>query len=191
MKKLSYFNTLIIDDFLDDPDGMRHYALTEPLKWTKKRWHPGTRTECLSEYDYPLYEMLCQKFLFTYFPELFYTTTKFHWKASCHFHYAVDGDNERFIMKEQRDRHYDKEALCSAIIYLTPDAVLKSGTKTYLPSENGDEPEDIYIGNRYNRMLMFPSGQVLHGVDKTFGTCKEDSRLQILFFLHQISYDLT
>ena len=188
----SHNTTLVIDDFFSNPDELREYTLTENFRWTKKFWHPGTRTECLSLYDYPLYDSLCKIFIGAYFPETLYKDISIKWEAGCFFHYAVEGDNERELMANKKKRlHVDHDALCSAIVYLTPNPDPESGTTTYFENENGEAVQDMNIGNRYNRMLLFPSGQVLHGVNKMFGTCKEDGRLQLLFFLYNISYDLT
>jgi hypothetical protein len=74
------------------------------------------------------------------------------------------------------------EADWAGVLYLTPDAPLESGTGFYHESKDGEFDLVNAIGNVYNRLILY-RGDLLHSsMLPGFGTTIEDSRLTQVFF---------
>lgn len=66
----------------------------------------------------------------------------------------------------------------SGIVYLTPDANIKSGTTLVHPYDNSK----IEVENHYNRLICYPAN-ILHGPTDLFGDDMCDGRLTLTFFI--------
>lgn len=178
-------NIVIIDNFLDNPDEVRRFALSQ--EFHVKGNYPGGRTDCFrSDFHKEQFERILGGKI-TYWP---------------------DGYNGSFQIVTGGAKtwwHRDK-TVYSAILYLTPDAPVDSGTSIYKhrklgiskesnqPQENIDQLNndsnnpDAWelvdkVGYVYNRLVIF-SGFYTHRADKYFGHDNETGRLTQVFFFN-------
>jgi hypothetical protein len=180
----------IVDNFYEDPDQVREFALNQDyVEGGFGRGFIGRRTE--------------QQFLFPGLKERFEeimgkTITK--WEEH--------GMNGRFQIAwsgEPLVYHCDSQKW-GGMLYLTPDAPYQCGTTLYAHKKTrartyfdegwdaswkdipGDchldgtpfEPVDV-LGNVYNRLVIFDASAI-HSASQYFGTIKENSRLWQMFF---------
>ena len=198
----------ILDNFLDEPDKIRNWALSlEYFPDPEGKW-PGLRTNTLSEINEPFFHMVCKKY-FSQFYDL--SKDKLEWKITMCFQIV----NERY---DCGWIHSDEGASqITGIIYLTPDPNLNSGTsiyqekkniiisehnytqikedsylnkisiehaKKYKDEHNSQYEETIRISNIYNRLISFDS-HLHHAAQEFFGK-NTDSRLTLVFFVNQL-----
>lgn len=177
-----YTNMIIIDDFYDDVDELREFALSQDFDITGN--YPGNRTKAFCENEGVkniISDALSSVGKITYWPEEF------------------DNYNGAFQITTAQDRswiHCDTGTNWAAVCYLTPDAPLSSGTGFYKHKESGllssevnlDDSQDLtkwevvsLIGNVYNRLIIFRSDQ-FHCALNYFGTGHSDGRLFQTFF---------
>lgn len=177
----------IIDDFYADPDSVREYALG--LDFTVSGNYPGLRTEpCSNQGEYidniklSLEKIINKKI--TEFPLENYNTA---------FQYTTEG--------AQTWVHHD-EMSYAAVVYLTPNAPLDSGTAIYRHTLTGimkhgpEQPLDFNkfsipeeqweivaeAKNVYNRLVIYDAMYYHRSVLPGFGTNKHDGRLFQTFF---------
>lgn len=177
----------IIDDFYADPDSVRDFALSLPFNVSGN--YPGLRTHpCSNDGGYidsikERFESIIGKRI-TYFPLDKYNTS---------FQYTTEG--------AQTWTHHD-EMSYAAVLYLTPNAPLDSGTAIYRHRPTGimrhspsqpidfneyqhDESDwDIVAEakNVYNRLVIYDSMYYHRSVVPGFGTTPQDGRLFQTFF---------
>ena len=79
-----------------------------------------------------------------------------------------------------RDSQGEKQGEWAAVLYLTPNPVLDSGTGIF---ESPDHDMNIAVGNIYNRLVAY-RGKVLYhrSILPGFGNTLETSRLTQTFF---------
>ena len=186
-------NTLIVDDFYQNVDDVREFALSQDF--SVKGNYPGNRTksfatEGLREYLNNLIRPVAGEITF----------------------WSDDEYNGAYQYTTQYERswiHADSNTSWAALVYLTPDAPISGGTglfrhkRTGLESSptlpNGDRDDklldSIYVdsqdltkwemtdrlANKYNRMVMY-RGDLFHMSLDYFGTNKENGRLFQTFF---------
>ena len=177
----------IIEDFYSNPDAVREYALSQEFNVTGN--YPGLRTQPCSD-DGGYHQHLIENFQsiigkeITYFPTDNYNTA---------FQYTTQ-DSRTWI-------HHD-EMSHAAVIYLTPDAPLDSGTAIYRHRPTGimrhgpgaaiDFNEFEFLEsdwemvaeakNIYNRMVIYDSMYYHRSVVPGFGTDQYNGRLFQTFF---------
>ena len=175
---------LVVDDFYEDPDSVREFALKCNFKEHKES-HKGKRTE-----EFYRFDGLKERF-----EQLIGTKIK-GWEkypTNACFQYCVAGDQVVYHKDLQR---------FAGVLYLTPNAPIQSGTALYrstynhkMRSDNSDHNEVFAggfldptrfeevdkVGNVYNRLILFDS-QMTHSGLNYFGTDKNNSRLFQLFF---------
>jgi hypothetical protein len=116
--------------------------------------------------------------------------------------YGSNGCFQLCMAGEQLVYHYDLQDY-AAIIFLTPDAPLESGTSTYRSKATGEsritettEKDKVFrngfldstqfdlidrLGNVYNRLIIF-DGKLIHSASCYFGNNNENCRLFQMFF---------
>lgn len=178
---------LIIDDFYADPDTVREFALSQEFNVTGN--FPGLRTKpCTNSGGYidqtkATFEKLTGK-----------TITQF----------PLDNYNTSFQFTTALDKtwiHHDAMSY-AAVLYLTPNAQLESGTAIYRHRPTGimkHSPEQIVDFNKfandekdweivaeakniYNRLVIYDSQYYHRSVLPGFGTNQFDGRLFQTFF---------
>lgn len=172
-------NTLIIDNFLDNPDKVRTSALS--LEFYRTGDFPGYRTD-RADYDYEAYvtkkleSILNCKIL------------EFKQDSFC-FQLCLE-DNETWI-------HHDDTAW-AGVLYLTPDAPAEAGTAIYrhIPTNKFSELENVdvkdvknweiitAVGNVYNRLILYKGNLFHRSLLSGFGDSKETGRLTQVFFFN-------
>lgn len=176
---------IVIDDFLADPVAVRQFALSQ--EFPVKGNYPGGRTKSFActEHKQALEKLVGRRII--YWPDGFNGA----------FQYAYDekatGGRKSWIHRDSTDY--------SAIIYLTPNAPLESGTLFYRHKATGAELEtpenkgqldsdsnrhDAWevsdrVGNKFNRLVIF-NGRRSHMSGPYFGDSMENCRLFLLFF---------
>lgn len=180
-------NLLVIDNFYKNPMDVRDFALSNDFKITGN--YPGTRTQSFATDELKhLLNKIIEPFsgLITEFPM------------------EPGSYNGSFQYTTSRERswiHTDSYNNWGAVIYLTPDAPLTSGTAFY-KLKNGSMYEDLLkreytdnfsqdhtkweivdtVGNVFNRLILFNAKRYHMSMDY-FGKDKIDSRLfQVFFF---------
>lgn len=173
-------NTIIIDDFLDNPDIVRNSVLQIDI--SKKGMYPGLRSD-RADHDYANYVQ--QKI------ETVLNKSILGWEQdSLQFQLCLE--NEKTWL------HCD-ETEWAGILYLTPNAPVEAGTgifrhkKTQIftgPNPNIDAKDESQwelittIGNVYNRLVLY-NGKMFHrSIISGFGNSKETGRLTQVFFFN-------
>jgi hypothetical protein len=190
-------NTLIIDNFLDDPDYIRSVALKSNFDLTGP--FPGQRTgRCDDLYNNEIKNKL-EKILSIKITEWIDhvdhdTNTITDVDTSC-FQLCLKDDNTWI--------HHDPNEY-TGVLYLTPNAPIDSGTGIYRHKETGIykhskdcQVDDPYIdswemitfsGNVYNRLVIFRGDLYHRSVVPGFGVDKYTGRLTQTFFFNTEEY---
>ena len=173
----------IVDNFYENPDAIRQHALGMEFK-EDIRYYKGLRT-----------------------------TTHFHpdgikdafefimGKKINDFHGGINGCFQITTANDPQVYHYDLQNW-AAMIYLTPNAPIESGTRLHISKINGtrhsSEPniDGAFTGgfldatkfdvtdsaaNIYNRLVIMDA-KCIHSAGQYFGQSREDGRLTHLFF---------
>lgn len=170
-------SVILIDDYFEDIDRVRHYALnvnSYRVPDSHERWK-GYRSHRLSS-DNEIEKMIVSKICDTLEKE----TGKKVSRINAYFHCSPEKS-----MVEQSDFHSMKwhKDHCdfAGVIYLTPDPPQNTGTCL----QGYDHAENVYklecVENVYNRFLAY-SSSVLHGPDHFFGDYIKTTRMTISFF---------
>lgn len=206
------FPTLVVDNFYDDVDSVRNFALSLPFNVVDETY-PGKRTEDLSKISPRFFEYTCNKFF-----SLFFNVDDYiDWVVLTQFQLIYPYDKNKTNIKNMGWFHKDRNAVFAGIIYLTPEADIDTGTRFYKLKDGCDEKtideeqnarfklygnqnkiddeyikaftnhrnsfeETLNVKNYYNRLVAFDS-DVYHGVE-TYGS--EIPRLTQVFFVRQI-----
>lgn len=189
-------NMMIIDDFYEDPMSVRNFALSHKIDI--KGHIPGYRSHSFSNDEIRnILQTILKPFgkIINLHIPLKYSNEDLSLESHNET-YLGPNSGSFFINTSKSDIqwiHTDSHNY-SAIIYLTPDAPIMSGTSTLKPINKDiividkkffDKTEwyeiDI-IGNKFNRMLIFNSFQ-FHLPNNYFGINNEDGRLtQVIWF---------
>lgn len=202
------FPVNIIDNFFDNPDKVRAWALQqEYLPDPEGRW-PGLRTKLIHELDEPFFNYTCRK-VFSQFYDL--ENEQIEWEVSMAFQIVPKHYDSGWIHSDVKDSQI------TGIIYLSNNANLNGGTSIYQEKKNilhtihrHDEhkqnsylnkisieeakkhkqehnaqfEETIRVSNVYNRLISFDS-HLHHAAQDFFGE-GEDSRLTLVFFVNKL-----
>ena len=198
----------VLDNFFDNPDKVRRWALQqEYLPDPEGRW-PGLRSKPIHELDEPFFRNTCRKF-FSQFYEL-HEKKEIQWVVSMNLQIVNEDYDSGWI-------HSDEEvSQITGIIYLTPNSNLNGGTsiyreksnllqhvhqnyeykensylnkisieeaKKYKEEHNAQFEETIRVSNVYNRLIAFDS-HLHHAAQDFFGE-GQDSRLTLVFFVNK------
>lgn len=188
---------IVVDNFYDDPDSVRAYALQQEFKANEK-YHKGSRTE----------KRYIPSWVKGEFSRLLNKEVTEFVGATGVFQYCVAKDNIVY--------HYDTQ-MYAAMVYLSPNAPLQTGTRTLKSkitgltaaatdedaarlgktkeeldalSFNGNNFYDRHnfeivdtVANIYNRCVIF-NAQSLHAATSYYGDTKENGRLFHLYFFN-------
>ena len=207
------FPTICVEDFYDNPDSIRQFALSQKYEKTDDGKWPGKRTAPLHEINPILFDQFCNK-LFSIFYD-FDTCGKIQWIVRTSFQLIdplVDDPNN---IKNTGWIHLDgTSAVFAGVIYLTPNANLHSGTSVFrlknkdtidetdakikyyrdgidenydelLKKHNSSFEETITFNNVYNRLVAWEGNQ-WHGVNNFYS---EEPRLTQVFFVSRLEAD--
>lgn len=180
-------NLLVIDDFYQDPDSIRAFALQQ--EFSVRGNYPGSRT-------LPFWNDDIKKCIEHCMPFAGKITNIFE----------DSGYTGAFQLATAQDRtwiHSDHYNMWAGVCYLTPDAPHTGGTglfrhkatKNHFRVENTDYESYDYtkwdlfdkIGNKYNRLIIY-RGDLFHASLDYFGSDKETGRLFQTFFFSTERY---
>ena len=176
-------NNLIIDDFLDDPDGIRKVVLDTGIEFFDRvGYFTGKRTPPVDNIDYQ--NMIIEK-LERVLP--FKIKMK---PLSFPFQLCLAGDETTL--------HLDPSDW-TGVLYLTPNAPIDSGTllfKEDVELKKKLREDDVggemrahvtsTLGNVYNRLVLLRGKEIPHRSNiPGFGDCLENGRLTQVFFFDE------
>jgi hypothetical protein len=177
-------NMIVIDEFYNNPNDVRAFALSQEFDVTGN-W-PGTRTKTfINESTKETIQKILQDV----------SGNVTDWQAN-------DGYTGSFQLTTSMDRswiHADSYNTWAGVLYLTPDAPLSGGTGIFRYKKTGSMTEDgtdlsgvtqdmtkwelvDRVGNVYNRLVLYRGNNYHMSLDY-FGKDKEDGRLFQLFFI--------
>ena len=172
-----------MDDFLDDPDGIRKFVLNSKIPFDRVGYFTGKRTSPVDNIDYQ--NMIIEK-LERVLP--FKIKMK---PLSFPFQLCLAGDETTL--------HLDPSDW-TGVLYLTPNAPIDSGTllfkedvelKKKLREDDidGEMRADVTstLGNVYNRLVLLRGKEIPHRSNiPGFGDCLENGRLTQVFFFDEV-----
>jgi hypothetical protein len=191
VKKDMRVNAIVIDDFYAEPQKVRDFVLKQEFKVRGN--YPGQRTE---SYLNESIKKRLQEILYPYAGNI----TNWGGEYTGSFQYTVASDRSWI--------HSDSTTDWAAVLYLTPEAPLSSGTGIFRHKESGimtwdyknktseyleTEPRNDFqdmtkwdivdkFGNIFNRLIMYRADNYHMSLDY-FGNNKENGRLfQVFFF---------
>jgi len=204
----------IVDDFLNNPDSIRNWALTQEFFPDPRGQWPGLRTKPLYEINPVLDEAINFKY-FNLFFNLF--TDDCRWVVDSRFQLTSCNAGHGWV-------HQDSDSRLTGIVYLNPQPLLDSGTSIYqrkngalLPRSgdlnrtkvqqylgnitkeeadadrtllNSHYTETIRINNVYNRLITFDA-HLPHAAHDYFGKESSDTRLTLTIFVQKLYADRT
>jgi Family of unknown function (DUF6445) len=206
---MNLYPVTVIENFYENPDAIRKFALAQKYTFCHERQnleyvYPGSRTKDLFDLDSALHEKICKKMI-----SVFHNTEHdyMRWAISTNFQSVTDEYKDGVI-------HTDHNTIFAAVLYLTPDAPLNSGTSLFKPNKNFDEKkylsaleendrkfrageiamdtsyhsmfdEIVRVNNVYNTLILY-EGQHYHAANQFFGKTIADSRLAQVFFINKI-----
>jgi hypothetical protein len=206
---MNLYPVTVIENFYENPDAIRKFALTQNYTFCHERQnlqyvYPGSRTKDLFDLDRTLHEKICKKMI-----------SVFHNTEYDYMRWAIS-TNFQSVTEEYKDGviHTDQNTIFAAVLYLTPDAPLNSGTSLFKPNKKFDEKkylsalekndrkfrageivmdtsyhsmfdEIVRVNNVYNTLILY-EGQHYHAANQFFGKKLENSRLAQVFFINKI-----
>jgi len=197
----------VLDNFLDDPDKIRAWALQQEYFTSKDGQWPGVRSKPIHELDAPFFHLICRKFFSQFYDML--TTSELSWEVKMYFQMVPENYDFGWIHSDELGSQI------TGIIYLSPNANLNGGTSIYRNKSNLIQPiqarlkpyghangeskqenrkdkedhnsqyeETIRVSNVYNRLVAFDS-HLSHTAQDFFGE-GENSRLTLVFFVDKL-----
>lgn len=182
-------NLIVVDDFYQNPDALREFALSQDFSVTGN--YPGLRTRSFLSED-------CINII----------NNLLTYSAGGVTNWLLDENSDgytgSFQLCTSQDRtwiHTDQHNTWAGVCYLTPNAPVSGGTAIYKHKRSGertftqDSPfeKDPYdyteweivdrIGNIYNRLVLF-RGDLYHASVDYFGNNANNGRLFQLFFFN-------
>jgi hypothetical protein len=141
-----YFPTLVVDDFLENPDKVRQMALAMEYL-PNNGYYPGTRTDSLHLVNKNLFDYLSNRF-FSFLYD--FNSNKLDWNVSIVFQKINSFSEDKMDSKNQGWVHNESQigTLLAGVLYLNPNSELYTGTNICKPiKENFDY--EIDIGKKY------------------------------------------
>lgn len=201
-----FLPTMVFDNFYENPDLWREFALSlDFYKGDRGSW-PGLRSEFLNKLNPNLFKFFSDKMMFILkdygYTEFIELQTTFQLIDETYGRGWVHDDDPKFTV--------------AGVIYLSPNAPEGSGTTLYSDQTdfNGELYSEIFmkdvlvaneeerlqydkyrtdqiahftrtteIGHVYNRCIIFDP-RTWHSADNFFGKDKQDTRLTQVFFIH-------
>jgi len=179
-------NTLIIDDFLEDPDHIRNMVIDSKVPFDNSGNYPGKRTIPV---DNLVYQNMVIEKLNQVLPFKIKMRTNL---SSFSFQLCLSDDEKNYVHLDPSD--------WTGVLYLTPNAPIESGTLLFKedvelvkrlrePEGSGKMRADVMstLGNVYNRLALWRGSEIPHRSNMTgFGDCLENGRLTQVFFFDEV-----
>lgn len=206
---MNLYPVTVVENFYENPDAVRTFALSQKYQFRHqitgaKYVFPGCRTKDLSIINKPMFQKVSEKII-----SLFHNAEHdyMQWEITTSFQ-SVSSEYGQGII------HTDHNTVFAAVLYLTPDAPLDSGTSLFKPNAKFDEEkyewclkendkrfdegkiimdtsyhdmfdEIVRVNNVYNTLILY-EGRHYHAANQFFGNTLKDSRLAQVFFVSKI-----
>lgn len=197
--------TIIIDNFLPYPGVVRSWALQQEYynseqiteKYGNYTSWPGKRTDHVMCLDADYANNILSRVIDLVRVNFIKPVSS----VKSYFQICTSADGDSWV-------HQDNNVIAAAVLYLSPNADINSGTILYRCKDlekwtnlhisdmmkiNREERKDLYdslfeetdfIGNVYNRLVLY-SGLAFHKSNKYFGNDRFDGRLTQTFFISE------
>jgi hypothetical protein len=157
-------NTIIIDDFLDNPNIVRNSVLN--IEFENTGSFPGVRSDSADE-QY-------QKMIDEKLRNILGFKVTYRKDRDCfRFQLCLEGSTT-WIHKDDTD--------WAGVLYLTPNAPIDSGTVIF----DSDENIVTVIGNVYNRLVLYRGDLFHRSIVSGFGNSIHNGRLTQVFFFDEL-----
>jgi hypothetical protein len=199
----------VVNDFYEDPDEVRSFALAQEFQFCHEITgnefvFPGSRTKDLRVLNSALYEKICKKLI-----------SIFHNAEHDYMKWAISTSFQSVAAEyKQGAIHTDHNTIFAAVLFLSPDAPLDSGTSLYKKNKTFDQQkyiqaieqndaiyrakqkvmltdyhsmfdEVVRVNNVYNSLILY-EGETFHAANSFFGNALKDARLTQVFFISRI-----
>jgi hypothetical protein len=207
---MEYFPAICVDDFYEDPDYVREFALAQKFHKNHNGHWPGMRTDGLHNIDDKFFNYFCNKLFSLYFD---LNTTNIKWNVETAFQIIPKLHSDKSSAKNTGWIHTDDGYIFAGIIYLNPNPNPDAGTSLYklinpnnidsssakidlyknnidtdydnsINKHNQSFQETARFNNVYNRLISFDS-TVYHGANSFYS--ESENRLTQVFFVKQIT----
>jgi hypothetical protein len=132
---MKYFPTLCVDNFFDNPNQVRAFALKQEYTTTSDTY-AGSRSAELADLNYDLFDTFCHRLV-----SLFNDPREVHsLKLSARFQ-KIPRVSDKHPELNQGWVHDDGENIFAGLVYLNPTPNLDSGTSLFKLKE-GEHPSD-------------------------------------------------
>jgi len=125
---IPHFPTICVDNFYDDPDKVRNFALSQNFYHTEDGKWPGMRTMSLADIDRNFFDEFCHRLFSLYFD---LDSTDMRWEVSTGFQLIEPFSEDKNSPKNKGWIHHDTQAVFGGIIYLNDDCIDNTGTHIY------------------------------------------------------------
>jgi hypothetical protein len=206
---MHYFPVTILDNFFDNPNDVREFALKQKYEPDIESEWPGVRTSEIYELNKDLWTQFTRRTF-----SLFYNFDKedVQWSVKSSFQKISARYSGGWV-------HTDRPEILTGIVYLNPNTKADAGTsifyrkkeypfssiinldkkkafyrnemshedvEKYRLENNNQFEEVIRISNSYNRLVLFDS-HLLHSANGYFGENDQEDRLALVFFVVKLS----
>lgn len=206
---MKLYPVTVVENFYENPDAIRKFALAQKYKFCHERpdfpyVYPGSRTPDVFDLDVELHEQICKKLI-----SVFHNAEHdyMRWAISTSFQSVTEEFGKGVL-------HTDTNTVFAAVLYLTPNAPLNSGTSLFKKNEKFNlekytkalEQNDVLfksgkkvmstdyhsmfdevvrVNNVYNTLILY-EGDTFHAANKFFGNSLKNSRLAQVFFINRV-----
>jgi len=203
------FPAMAIDNFYDDPDYVRNFALSQDFYPADNGEYPGKRSKPLDLINRNLFDQFLNRFFSIYYD---FEVHRVDWQVDTYFQIIEEYDDEGL---NSGWTHLDNKSVVSGVIYLNKESIEDSGTvicelkeneifddeqklkhdfylgklddlkfyKTEMSNNNQKFHETIIFKNKYNRLISF-DGTSYHRAQNY--KSKNGPRLTQVFFVNGI-----
>lgn len=206
---MNLYPVTVVKDFYENPNAIRKFALDQEYVFCHERpdfdyVYPGSRTKDLFDLDSKLHEKICKKLV-----SIFHNSEHdyMRWAISTSFQSVTEEFGRGVI-------HKDSNTIFAAVLYLSPNAPLNSGTSLFEKNKafNQEKYDDalkqidkkfkggekvmstdyhymfdevVRVNNVFNTLILY-EGDTHHAANQFFGSSLETSRLAQVFFINRI-----
>lgn len=189
-------NTLIIDNFYENPMKIREFAINKINEYENHNFHPGKRTPSYATLEH---KEILNKIIEPFSGKIIFFDMSKNNNDNGSFQFNTSNDVKSWIHRDSYNANW------TGVLYLTPNPPPNSGTGFFKYKKDGtiDEIDMLLlnnekelqlncrdntkwdllsnVGNVFNRLLLFRSNQYHMSMDY-FGTDIYNGRLIQLFF---------
>jgi hypothetical protein len=127
---MKLFPTYCVDNFYQDPNAIRTFALSQQYFTNESGRYPGKRTKPLHLLDENFFQSFCQKLFSVLFDAN--TIQNLNWVVSTEFHIIENMSSDKNSIKNKGWIHYDDgSSILAGVIYLNPEPNLDAGTSIF------------------------------------------------------------